>query len=88
MTFDAKKETEKIVAFIREYYSRYNLEGAVLGVSGGKDSGVVLALLVEALGKDKVIGLTMPCHSIKKDKDLAHVVADYYGVKLYNMDLI
>lgn len=85
--FDAKKEIEKIVEFIRDYYKKNNLGGAVIGVSGGKDSGVVLALLVEALGKDNVIGLTLPCHSIKKDKDLAHIVADYYGVKLYNLDL-
>ena len=87
MCFDAKKETENIVEFVRDYYKKNNLGGAVLGVSGGKDSGIVLALLVKALGKENVVGLTLPCHSIKKDNDLAHVVADYYGVKLYNLDL-
>ena len=87
MKFDSKKETENIVKFIKEYYRKNNLGGAVIGVSGGKDSGVVMALLVEALGKENVIGLTLPCHSIKEDKDLAHVVANYYGIKLYNLDL-
>ena len=87
MSFDAEKEIENIVEFVRDYYKKYNLGGAVLGVSGGKDSGVVLAILVKALGKDNVVGLTLPCHSEKQDKDLAHVVADYYGVKLYNLDL-
>ena len=87
MNFNAKKETENIVKFVRDYYKKNNLGGAVLGISGGKDSGVVLAILVKALGKENVIGLTLPCHSMKKDKDLANVVADYYGVKLYNLDL-
>ena len=87
MAFDAKRETENVINFVRDYYSKNNLGGAVLGVSGGKDSAVVLAILVAALGKENVVGLTLPCHSHSDDKDLAHVVADYYGVKLYNLDL-
>ena len=39
--FDAKKEIENICEFIRIYYKQYNLKGAVLGISGGKDSAVV-----------------------------------------------
>ena len=85
--FDAKKETQKIVEFIREYYQKNNLGGAVLGISGGKDSAVVAALLVEALGKENVLGLTLPCHSKQKDKDGAKLVADYYGFELLNIDL-
>lgn len=87
MAFDVKKEVSGIVDFVRDYYKKNNLGGAVLGISGGKDSAVVLAILVEALGKENVVGLTLPCHSISKDKDLAHVVCDHYGVKLYNLDL-
>lgn len=87
MSFDAKRETENIVEFVRDYYKKNNLGGAVLGISGGKDSGIVLAILVKALGKENVVGLTLPCHSLKQDKDLAHVVAEHYGVKLYNLDL-
>ena len=48
MKFNAEKETEKIVEFVRSYYEENKLGGAVLGVSGGKDSGVVLAILVKA----------------------------------------
>ena len=87
MAFDVKKEVNNIIEFVRDYYKKNNLGGAVLGVSGGKDSAVVLAILVEALGKENVVGLTLPCHSISKDKDLAHVVCEHYGVKLYNLDL-
>ena len=86
--FNVEKETNKVVDFVKDYYKKNGLGGAVLGVSGGKDSAGVLAILVKALGKENVIGLTLPCHSEKKDKDLAHVVADHYGVKLYNLDLI
>ena len=87
MSFDAKREAENVVEFVRDYYKKNNLGGAVLGISGGKDSGIVLAIMVKALGKENVVGLTLPCHSMKQDKDLAHVVADHYGVKLYNLDL-
>lgn len=85
--FNAEKEIEKIVKFIRDYYAKYNLGGAVLGISGGKDSGVVAALLVKALGKENVTGLTLPCHSKEEDKNHAKLVSDYYGFELINFDL-
>lgn len=85
--FDAEKETEKIVEFIREYYSKNNLGGAVLGISGGKDSAVVAALFVKALGAENVIGVTLPCHSKDEDKEDAKLISDYYGFKLLNVDL-
>ena len=85
--FDAKKETQKIIEFIRDYYKKNNLGGVVLGISGGKDSAVVAALLVEALGSENVLGLTLPCHSKQKDKDGAKLISDYYGFKLLNIDL-
>jgi len=87
MFFDAKKETEIIVEFIRNYYLEHNLGGVVLGVSGGKDSAVVAALFVEALGKENVLGLTLPCHSNDDDRNDAKLVSDYYGFNLLNFDL-
>lgn len=85
--FDAKKETKRMVEFIRTYFEENNLGGVVLGISGGKDSGVVAGLFTEALGKDKVLGVTMPCHSKSEDKSDAQLVSDYYGFELINMDL-
>ena len=85
--FNAELETEKVIAFIRDYYQKNNLGGAILGISGGKDSGVVAAILTKALGKENVIGVTLPCHSKDEDKNHAKVVSDYYGFKLINFDL-
>ena len=85
--FDAEKETERIVEFIREYYAKNKLGGAVLGISGGKDSAVVAALFVKALGAENVVGVTLPCHSKDEDKEDAKLISDYYGFKLLNVDL-
>jgi len=85
--FDAKKETESIIQFIRDYYKKHDLNRAIIGISGGKDSGVVAGLFTEALGKENVIGVTMPCHTIKEAKVDAKLVSDYYGFKLVNFDI-
>ena len=85
--FDALKEKNKIVEFIREYFKNNNLGGVVIGISGGKDSGVVAGLFTEALGSENVIGVTLPCHSKESDRSDAKLVSDYYGFNLINLDL-
>ena len=85
--FNAKKETEKVINFIRDYYKKNNLGGAIIGISGGKDSGVVAGLFTKALGSENVIGVTMPCHSKDEDRTDAKRVSDYYGFKLVNFDI-
>lgn len=56
--FDAEKVKDACVLWIREFFEK-NGKGcnAVLGISGGKDSSVAAALCVEALGRDRVIGV-------------------------------
>ncbi|MBQ2509795.1 MAG: NAD(+) synthase [Erysipelotrichaceae bacterium] len=85
--FDAVKETEKIVTFIREYFESNCLKGAVLGISGGKDSGVVAGLMCKALGPENVVGITLPCHSKSADAADAKLVAEKFGFELLNIDL-
>lgn len=85
--FDAKTEKDKIVEFIRDYFKNNNLGGVVIGISGGKDSGVVAGLFSEAIGPENVLGVTLPCHSKDSDKSDAHLVSDYYGFKMINVDL-
>lgn len=77
----------QIVEFVREYYKANNLKGAVLGISGGKDSAVVAALMCEAIGAENVVGLTLPCHSKSKDARLAKMVSKRFGFRLINIDL-
>jgi len=55
-----QKKKNRIVAFLRTQIETSGFEGAVIGISGGIDSAVVAALLVEALGKDRVFGLLLP----------------------------
>lgn len=85
--FDAKKETERVIDFIRNYYKENNLGGVILGISGGKDSGVVAGLFTKALGKENVLGVTLPCHSKDEDRIDAKLVSDYYGFELINFDI-
>ena len=65
--FNAKKTKLELLKWIREWFE-VNGKGcnAVLGISGGKDSTVTAALLVEALGKDRVFGVLMP-NGVQKD---------------------
>ena len=85
--FNEEKETKKIIEFIRDYYNKNNLGGVILGISGGKDSAVVAGLFTKALGKENVIGVTLPCHSKDEDKNHAKLVSDYYGFNLINFDI-
>ena len=61
--FNAKKEIQNIVDQIKEYFVFNGDQNtkAVIGISGGKDSTIAAALLVRALGPDRVFGVLMPC---------------------------
>ena len=85
--FDARKIADEIIDYVREYYSKHNIKGAVIGISGGKDSGVVAGLMCKAIGAENVVGLKLPCHSSSEDSSLAEVVCSHYGFDLYNCDL-
>lgn len=87
MIFDSEKECENIINFVKDYYSKNNLRGAVIGISGGKDSAVVLAIFVKALGKENVIGVTMPCHSNPEDRADAEMLGKFYGIEMAYFDL-
>ena len=87
MEFDAKRETQNIIDFIQEYYYKNNVDGAIIGISGGKDSAVVAALMTKAIGKENVIGVTMPCHTVESARSDAELISNYYGFKLINFDL-
>jgi NAD+ synthase len=81
--FDAKKVTEEIVLWIREYFDKNANDrscNAVVGISGGKDSATTAALCVRALGIDRVIGVLMP-QGEQWDIGFSHELVDYLGIK-------
>lgn len=51
---------DAIILGIRDYFGKMGFKKALLGSSGGIDSAVVLALAVEALGKENVLAVLMP----------------------------
>lgn len=85
--FDAKKVKNEIVEWLREWEEN-NGKGCnfIVGVSGGKDSSVVAALLVEAFGKDRVIGVKMPCGE-QKDIDYSNMLINHLGIGGYTMNI-
>lgn len=85
--FDANKTANEIIEFIRNYYKENNLKGAVIGISGGKDSAVVSGLFTKALGSENVVGIWMPCHSKEDDKRNALELANHFGFELKEYDL-
>ncbi len=85
--FDAERIKNECVEWIRDFFEK-NGKGcnAVVGISGGKDSSVVAALCVEALGKDRVIGVLMPCGD-QHDIDCAYQLVDHLGIKRYVVNI-
>ena len=81
--FDAKTVKDNCVLWIKEFFEK-NGQGcnAVIGISGGKDSSVAAALCVEALGKDRVIGVLMP-NGEQADIDCAYKLVNHLGIKHY-----
>ena len=85
--FNVEKNTNNIINYIREYYQKNNLGGCVLGISGGKDSAVVAAIMCKAIGAENVLGVTLPCHSKNQDKTDALLVSEAFGFELVDLDL-
>lgn len=85
--FQAEKVKNECVKWIRDFFEE-NGKGcnAVVGISGGKDSSVVAALCVEALGKDRVIGVLMP-NGEQSDIDKAELLTDTLGIKRYVVNI-
>ena len=81
--FNVKTVTEDAIQWIRDWFEA-NGKGcnAVIGISGGKDSSVVAALCVEALGKERVIGVLMP-NGKQPDIDCSKQLVAYLGISYH-----
>ena len=85
--FDAIKVTDQCVNWIREFFDKNGVDcNAIIGISSGKDSSVVAALCVHALGKERVIGVLMPCGE-QADIDMAYKLVNHLGIKHYEINV-
>lgn len=76
---------ESIVKWIQDWFKDNGPEcKAVIGISGGKDSSIVAALCVEALGKDRVIGVMMPNGT--QDEDSIKLI-EHLGIHSITVDI-
>ena len=87
MEFDAVKTKNDIVAWIRQWFEE-NGSGcnAVVGISGGKDSSVVAALCVEALGADRVVGVLMP-DGKQPDIEDSYKLTEFLNIHSFKIDI-
>lgn len=85
--FDANRIKNECVEWIRDFFEKNGPDcNAVVGISGGKDSSIAAALCVEALGKDRVIGVLMP-QGQQHDIDMAHLLVNHLGIKHYVINI-
>lgn len=85
--FDATKIKQDCVQWIRDFFEANGPDcNAVVGISGGKDSSVVAALCVEALGRDRVIGVLMPQGS-QQDIDMAYKLVNHLGIRRFEVNI-
>ncbi len=85
--FNAEKVKNECVKWIRDFFEE-NGKGcnAVVGISGGKDSSIVAALCVEALGRERVIGVLMP-NGEQADIDMAQLLVDHLNIKHFIINI-
>ena len=87
MDFDAKKAKEATVTWIQDWFRKNGPDcNAIIGISGGKDSSITAALLVKALGKDRVIGVLMP-NTTQSYIDMAKLLVEHLGINHYVINI-
>ena len=85
--FDAQKIKNDCVNWIKDFFNNNGPDcNAVVGISGGKDSSIAAALCVEALGKDRVIGVLMP-QGEQHDIDAAYLLVNHLGIKHFVVNI-
>ena len=89
LAIDVAQETERLVEELRRsVHETLHRQGAVVGISGGIDSSLVLALCAKAFGPEHVIGVLLPeQESSPESAELAHLLAAQYGVPTVTEDI-
>ena len=87
MDFCARKTKEALIVWIRAWFEKNGRDcNAVIGISGGKDSSVCAALCVQALGKDRVIGVLMP-NGTQSDIADSRQLVEYLGIRSVTVNI-
>ena len=87
MIQNIEKEVDEITKWVKDIVTKSCADGVVIGNSGGKDCATVIAIAQKALGKEKVLSVFLPCHSIATDGEDAKLIADTFEVPLLKIDL-
>ncbi|MGC3861294.1 NAD+ synthase [Micromonospora chersina] len=78
---DEAEVWQALVVGLRDYVNKNRFPSVVLGLSGGIDSAVVAALAVDALGPDRVVGVSLPSqHSSEHSRADAEELAKRTGL--------
>ena len=84
---DMQQVKAECIQWIRDFFRDNGPDcNAVVGISGGKDSSVAAALCVDALGKDRDIGVLMP-KGQQFDIDMAYKLVDHLGIRRYEINI-
>lgn len=89
LKIDPAQETRRVAAFIVEETRKvHRRDGVIIGLSGGIDSAVMAAIAVEAVGKDKVVGLVLPeRESNPASRQYAVRHAESLGIEFREIDI-
>jgi NAD+ synthase len=88
LKIDCSAEAERIVAFIKDQVQSMHRKGIIIGLSGGVDSALSVALSVKALGKDKVMALLLPDkESSPQSAEFASKQAELLGIESLTIDI-
>ena len=87
MKFDSNTIKNELIDWIKKYFEENGpTSKAVISISGGKDSTTVAKLCVEALGKDRVVGVLIP-NGYQHDIDVARKVVEYLDIEHYEINI-
>jgi len=85
--WDAVKCKEELIQWIKDYFAINGPKSkAIIGLSGGIDSSLTLALCVEALGADRVVGVLLP-NGQQEDIDYSIELVDLFKIKYHTINI-
>jgi NAD+ synthase (glutamine-hydrolysing) len=85
---DIEEICNALILGTRDYIKKNSFKKAVIGLSGGIDSALTAAIACEAIGKDNVIGISMPSkYSSKETQSDAKLLADRLNIKLITVPI-